>query len=189
MRRLSGAEELQKFALVGGTSLALRFGHRLSVDLDFLTEEDFVNEELYNFLSDEFSFERRRAGATGISGFIDGVELDFAKYRYGLVRPPETVEGIRMLALEDVVQMKLAAITNRGLKKDFYDLALLIEKFGLETITGYYTKKYPEAELFMLLRSMTFFDDAEENEDPVSLDGSEWEEVKTRVRNAVKEWL
>ena len=187
--RLSNAPELGGFALAGGTSLALRLGHRLSIDLDFFAVEPFENEVLSDFLMREFGFDMRRSIATGLTGFIDGVRVDFVKYRYPLIRPFEVIEGIRLMSLPDVIAMKLSAITNRGAKKDFYDLSKLIECFGLEALFEYYQAKFPQTDLLMLMRSLAYFDDAESDEDPVSLKGVTWEEVKAGIVAAVRVML
>ena len=46
LKDLMATPELQQFALVGGTNLSLRLGHRLSVDLDLFTNEPFDTEGL-----------------------------------------------------------------------------------------------------------------------------------------------
>ena len=116
---LCAHHSLASFSLAGGTSLALRFGHRISVDLDFFTSEPFDNEELVAALNQDFAFEDRRRSATGVGAVVEGVKIDLVKYRYPVVHPPQTVDGIRLMSLPDVIAMKLSAITNRGAKKVF----------------------------------------------------------------------
>lgn len=48
--------ELNSFFLVRGTALALPLGHRLSVDLDLFTREDFDARELNSYLADNYPF-------------------------------------------------------------------------------------------------------------------------------------
>ena len=48
--QIGSHEALGQFALGGGTSLALRFGHRLSVDLDYFTTEEFEPQGLFEAL-------------------------------------------------------------------------------------------------------------------------------------------
>jgi hypothetical protein len=187
--RLSGRPELGSFALAGGTSLALRFGHRLSVDLDFFSHEGFDNEELTAFLTREFGFDHRRSLPTGVAGFVEGVRVDFVKYRYALVEPFETMEGVRLMSLADVVAMKLSAVTNRGAKKDFYDLHELIGRLGLPSLVAHYQAKFPGTDPMMLVRSLAYFEDAEAQEEPVSLKGESWERVKAGIGGAVREMM
>jgi hypothetical protein len=37
---------LAEFSLVGGTALSLKYGHRISVDLDLFSENDFNNSDI-----------------------------------------------------------------------------------------------------------------------------------------------
>jgi predicted nucleotidyltransferase component of viral defense system len=180
---------MRSFALAGGTSLALRFGHRRSVDLDFFTSESFENETLVSELSRDFEIDERRRGPTGVAGFISGVRVDLVKYRYKPLVPPDVIEGVRLMSLPDVAAMKLSAITNRGAKKDFHDLHMLIREIGLQALVGHYQAKFSGTDPMMMLRSLTYFADAEETEEPESLIGITWPEVKREIAKAVGEML
>ncbi len=186
---LSAHPELAAFSLAGGTSLALRFGHRLSVDLDFFTSDPFENEPLLAVLKRDFSFNERRRGTTGVTGLIHDVLLDFVKYAYPLLHPPEVIDNVRLLSLQDVSAMKLSAVTNRGAKKDFYDLHLLITELGLPELFRISQAKFPGTNALMMLRSLVYFDDAEDGGDPVSLTGITWPEVKQSISAAVRGML
>jgi hypothetical protein len=41
LRNLQSSELLSSFYLAGGTSLSLQIGHRISIDLDLFTQNDF----------------------------------------------------------------------------------------------------------------------------------------------------
>ncbi len=186
---LSRNPALSAFSLVGGTSLALRFGHRRSVDLDWFTDLPFDSESLAAELRQQHSFEARRIMGHCLAGLLDGVQADFVLYRYPLVEPPEVIDGIRMLSLADVVPMKLGAIANRGAKKDFYDARTLIERLGLPAMLAMYQKKFPNNDPAIVLRSLAYFEDAEATEAPVSLTGITWPEVKQFIAAEVKKLL
>lgn len=47
--------EVSGFTLGGGTSLALRFGHRKSVDLDLFTRSSFDSRQLQQGVTRQFS--------------------------------------------------------------------------------------------------------------------------------------
>ena len=111
---------LAPFALAGGTSLALRFGHRLSVDLDFFTPQSFDSNMLVNALSGTFALKEATFHDGGLSVSLQGVKVDFVTYRYALLSPVEEVDSIRLFSLEDVTAMKLSATTNRGAKKGVF---------------------------------------------------------------------
>jgi len=91
-----------------------------------------------------------------------------------------------MFSLEDIVGMKLSAITNRGARKDFYDLHALIQHLGVDRLIEIYRQKYPSHDAMIVLRSMIYFDDAEDDNDPELLMKQDWGEVKAAVREAVK---
>jgi hypothetical protein len=186
LRALSSRAELQDFALAGGTSLALRFGHRMSVDLDFFTEHSFDKERAIEALASGHKVNVSEINDAGVMVNVDGVKVDLVTYRYPLVAPPETVDGIRLLSLPDVVGMKLSAVTNRGAKKDFFDLHTLIAELGLPALVQMYRQKYPNHDPMIMLRSVGYFADAEDQEDPVSLIGITWSKVKQSIERAVK---
>ena len=178
--------EIESFALTGGTALALRFGHRLSVDLDFFTPEAFETEALLQSLAQRYGFVPTNINRAGLSGVIRDVKVDFVVYRYPLLQPFETVEGVRLFGIRDNIAMKLSALTNRGAKKDFYDVHRLLRELSLSELVTIYQEKYPSHDAAILLRSMLYFDDADEDLDPVTLDGTRWEQVKTEIVKVVR---
>ena len=76
--------ELNDFCLVGGTALALYFGHRLSVDLDLFSTTEFSNEALIAPLEKKFpGFSYRNThNPIGLFGYIDGIKVDFVRHHY-----------------------------------------------------------------------------------------------------------
>lgn len=175
---------LEAFALAGGTSLALRFGHRVSVDLDFFTCGAFDSESLVSKLPLETTEVARSEGSVTLDAA--GTKMDFLRHDYPLLDPEETLEGIRLMSVRDVAAMKLNAIANRGSKKDFFDLHRLLEEFGLDELLQAFESKYLNSDRFVVLRSLAWFDDAENEPDPVSLSGVSWPEVKDGIVAAVR---
>jgi hypothetical protein len=82
--------------------------------------------------------------------------------------------------------MKLEAITGRGRKKDFIDLTFLLERYPLDTMLSWYRDKYPQGSEYLVLRSLVYFDDAEDDPMPVMLKPLDWETAKERIRVAVR---
>jgi len=188
LRKLSSHPALEQFALVGGTSLALRFGHRRSIDFDFFSPSSFDVEWLVHTLQQDFEgFEIKGTNQIGFNAFIEDLKIDFVTYRYPLLEPMETQEGIRMFSLRDVIGMKLGAITNRGAKKDFYDLYTLIQNFGVNDLIDIYQQKFPKHDPMIVLRSMIYFEDAEDDEAPELLAEITWDEIKDFIATSVKE--
>lgn len=183
---LAPAPPLKDFALGGGTSLALRFGHRLSVDLDFFTETAFDPEQLTHQLGiDQATLINRAVNSLTLDA--QGTKLDFLRHAYPLIAPPEIIDGIQLLSLPDVAAMKLNAIANRGAKKDFYDLSALRNHHTLTEMIQWFEEKYHNADRFTVIRSLAWFEDAEAEPDPVSLDQTDWLSVKATVRAMVNE--
>ena len=175
---------LSGFALGGGTSLALRFGHRISVDLDFFTPDPFQPDEIAASLG-ALNPEIMASARNSLTTVAAGVKLDFLRHAYPLLAPVEVIDGIAMLSLKDVAAMKLNAVSNRGSKKDFYDVAELLARFDLATLLSYFSTKYLSSDPFAVIRSLAWFEDAEPEPDPIPLNGATWEIVKREVSEAL----
>jgi len=173
------------FSLAGGTSLALRFGHRLSVDLDFFTGAGFDPASL----AAQFGI-----GPEAIIGQAEGtlqlriedVKIEFLRHAYPKLADDDCIQGIHLWSMADVAAMKLNAIANRGSKKDFYDIATLLEVFPLESMLQFYREKYHPGSILMLIRSLAWFDDAEAEPDPRSLRNDSWEIIKGKIATAIR---
>ena len=173
------------FTLAGGTSLALRFGHRVSVDLDFFTNDPFDPPTLADQIG------ATQASITGMSAGslqlrIGEVKVEFFHHAYPLLANPDLIEGIRFASLADVAAMKLNAIINRGSKKDFHDIALLLDHLPLPTMIAHYQAKYHPASLLMVVRSLAWFDDADAEPDPISLHNDSWPAIKAKISSAIR---
>ena len=176
---------LDPFALAGGTSLALRFGHRISVDLDFFSELNFDPVSLAENLTVGPEFITGQAKGT-LQVLIDQVKVEFLNHAYPQIAPHESIANIRMWSLPDVAAMKLNAIVNRGSKKDFYDIAALLGRYSIETMLGFYKEKYNPASMLMIIRSLSWFEDADQEPDPVSLSGASWAQIKDTISNTIR---
>jgi hypothetical protein len=181
---LAPSPALEDFSLGGGTSLALRFGHRLSVDLDFFTTREFDTGQLTASLGLAGATLVNRA-ANSLTLDVMGIKLDFLRHAYPLLAQPEEIEGVRLLSLPDVAAMKLNAIANRGAKKDFFDLGELQRHHPLPTMLEWFETKYRSSDRFTVIRSLGWFEDAELEPDPVSLNGNDWRIVKSQLRGMV----
>lgn len=92
-----------------------------------------------------------------------------------------------MLDMRDIAPMKLKTITQRGSKKDFFDIFYLLRQMSLQTILNLFKAKFKQYETFHVVKSLTYFEDAEQYPDPILFDKSlSWEEVKTVILNAVE---
>lgn len=95
-----------------------------------------------------------------------------------------------MISPEDISAMKVFAILQRGTKKVFFDISLLLDKFGLEKIIKFYQAKYPSNQMLISIpRALIYFDDAEEGGDPVTIKKLTWEAVKKNITKHVNDYL
>ena len=190
LKQLMQLPSLRAFDLVGGTSLALQYGHRISIDLDF-----FGNVEELNFqeIESEFAIFEKVVRATQsrvMLGYnINNVKVDIVKYQYGLISAVSIKDGIRLATPKDIAPMKIAAITGRGKKKDFYDLFYLLKEYSFKQIFGFYDRKYPDGNRFLAYRSITYFEDADKEVDPFLFENITWEEVKKEIQDRLQEFL
>lgn len=183
---------LRDFSLVGGTALSLLYGHRKSIDIDLFCDQPFETESVANTLTHEFSssFSIRTSTNFGLFGFIEDVKVDFVRHYQPLLNPSRTLEGIKMFSLEDIVAMKVQAILGRGRKKDFWDIAELLDHYSVGDFVDFHKSKYSGQNLMITVpQAMTFFNDADTDEDPIGLKGQTWSSVKTRIAKSVRGYL
>lgn len=185
LKFLMACPACDRFDLGGGTALALHLGHRLSVDLDLFTTEAFDPEELLAALPKGPRLEILGTAGNSLNSRLDEVKVDFLRHAYPRLRSAKVEDGIRLLDIPDIAAMKLSAATNRGARKDFFDLAALLEFHELPQLLDWYSEKFPGFDLFPVIRSLTWFGDAENEPEPLLLSSLRWEEVKERLTRAV----
>ncbi len=185
-------KEIQKISLfkdtrlVGGTALALQLGHRFSIDLDFFGTFNASGKEIFEALQNEDLTISHDYESRNINQFtVNDVKVDTVNYRYNWLEPAIVDEGIIMASKKDIAAMKLAAITGRGTRKDFVDLYFLLQHFSLQQMLDLYMQKYPDGTEFNVLRSLTYFVDAEKIPMPTMFIKTEWNTVKSTIREAV----
>ena len=193
LKQLMEMPELQDFSLVGGTALSLLYGHRLSVDLDLFSNKLFDNEVIVDVLEKKFkqSFVNRSTNPRfGIFCFIDNVKIDIIRHPHTLIRPQLNIDGIRMVSTEDIIAMKVQAILGRGKKKDFWDIAELLQHFSVADFIQFHKEKYATQNLLITVpHAITFFLDADDSEEPISLKNQTWEKVKAFISKKVSDFL
>ncbi len=182
-------QQFNDFFLVGGTALALQFGHRVSVDLDFFSLTSFNQKKLKEVLIDEFDAQIFAIDRNAISGTIDEVKFDFIAHQYPLLKPVLIARSLRLSSLEDIAAMKLNAVRNRGTKKDFVDIYFLLQKFNLDKLLQLVNLKYPNHVDILTLKSLVYFDDAENQPDCNMLVDVSWEEVKQKIEKETIKFL
>ena len=172
--------------LVGGTSLALQYGHRQSIDLDFFgTIEDdapAIRQCLSNFGNVQILKESKNIKIY----FINEVKVDIVNYCYPWIDKAIIEDNIRLASPPDIAAMKVNAIVGRGSKKDFIDLYFLLQHYTLDQILSFYKTKYPDHNEFQALMSLSYFKDANLQGMPKMFKDADWEEIKEFVANEVR---
>ena len=190
LKNLMSLPELAGFYLVGGTALALQFGHRMSVDLDLFTELQFDKVALLEALQKSQDVLVETEEGSMLITSINSVKVDFVKMSYPILFAPVVTEGVRMLEIRDIAPMKLKAVTQRGSKKDFYDIYYLLEHLTIHQMLELFSLKFRQFEIFHVVKSLNYFEDAENYPDPVLFDKNiTWSKVKSRIQSAVKSQL
>lgn len=181
LRKLQEIPSLRKTRLVGGTSLALQIGYPKFVDLDFFGEVDGDNDALTEELKSLGNLMVLKASSHLHIYLLNNIKIDIVDYAYPWLNEAIHIDGIQLADLTDIAAMKLAAITGRGTKKDFIDLYFLSKHFTLSEMQSFYERKYPDGSMFMVLKSLSYFEDAEQDPSPYMLEPIDWEEVKRHI--------
>ena len=178
-------DEFVNLRLVGGTALALQLGHRKSIDLDLFGEINFENIDKHKAFS-HFRKVVQLKKSKNINIFsIDDIKVDFVNYSYPWLQNQLLLDGIRLAGIEDIAAMKLAAITGRGSRKDFIDLYFLFQKFNLNELLDFYKKKYFDGSEYLVLKSLTYFADAENDIEAEMIKDVSWDKIKAKILEAV----
>ncbi len=181
----------QNFYLAGGTALAIQLRHRESIDLDFFCREEFSNSKLKEKLSKmgEYFLTNEEEGT--LHGTLDDVKLSFLEYDYEQLYPLVEFAGINLADLRDIAAMKIDAISSRGSKKDFIDLYFLLEKYSLTELIAFFERKFKGIHYNKLhiLKSITFFTEAENDPALMMLKNVDWETVKRKIEKESKNCL
>lgn len=192
LRRFMSQDWFHSFNLVGGTALSLQLGHRISIDLDFFSFKEFdvdiLKEKINSTFKDvkrEWTYERGMI----LTVRMNDVKVDFVHYPYELIDTLVIEKDIRLLSPKDIAAMKLSAVSNRAEKKDFFDIYKLLQTFTLKEMLALYRVKFKQEYISHILRSLCYFDEANESEDPIMIDNTTWNDVKNRVQSEVKDYF
>lgn len=175
--------------LAGGTALALQAGHRSSVDLDFFTAKaNFHNGTLLeHFKNYDWLTAINEQGT--IYGELSGAKISFISYPFFIPQLPLKHYGtIRLLDPLDIAVMKIVAISQRGRKRDFFDLYWCANNLlPLEQLISRLPDQYPTVahDYYHILKSLTYFTDAENDPAPKLCFNANWRQVKKFFINQI----
>lgn len=183
---------LKGFCLVGGTALALQIGHRTSIDIDLFSDFSFDTGYVLENLSADFGFNMFFSAANTLKGSINGVQVDILAHRYPYVSPPVFLDNITMLSTEDIIAMKLNAISISGQRvKDFIDIYYLLKLYSVSNMLRFYKMKYASFNEVNVLKSLVWFEDIDLSDWPVLLKNPElkWAEIMNKIRGETQKYL
>jgi len=181
LKRLQASPLFSNMRLVGGTSLALQIGHRKSIDIDLFGQLNVDYEILIEELR-SIGEVRPLNNSRNIHCFlINHIKVDIVNYNYPWIENPLVIDDLILAQFEDIVAMKLNAILGRGSKKDFIDLFFLLKEFTLKESINFYNQKYNDGSEFLVLKSLVYFDDANQEEMPFMFDPISWVEIKDNI--------
>jgi len=168
-----------RFYLAGGTALALQYGHRTSIDLDMFSQKPFDGGTIADTLV-EIGGQIIMEETGAVHAVVNGVKVSFLYYPYPLLKPLKEFHGIPMASTEDIAAMKAVAISQRGDKKDFFDMYEILKTITPADLKKLLLSKFSQARIncYHILKSFFYFDDADRQPDPLSLNGTTWEQVK-----------
>ena len=182
--RLNELPALKGFYLAGGSALGWYFGHRRSADLDlFSIAADASLGRVVDALT-QHGAQVQAETDVAVKLETGGVPIDVIRYPYPPLKPfSKGPSGFRVASLVDLGVMKLSAIARRGLRRDFWDLHVLLTEGRLElpALVKAYARRYRKSasDSYHVARALTFFDDAERDDPRVAgLSEKRWDEMK-----------
>ncbi|MFY9461705.1 MAG: nucleotidyl transferase AbiEii/AbiGii toxin family protein [Candidatus Sungiibacteriota bacterium] len=186
LEKLSASDYIKKFYLAGGTAVALFFHHRRSDDLDFFSAESFQETTLIKHLKKLGKFQNLKSEEDTLAGRLDGIKISFFTLPYALLEKPLQYKNLSVATPVDLALMKILAISDRGTKRDFIDLYLLCEHIkSLDELLILFQKKFGKYDFNIqhIIKSLSYFDDADKGEMPELYIDVKWGEVKRFFQN------
>ena len=179
-----------KWYLAGGTALALQVGNRKSFDLDFFTvKKNFNTKNLINHFSDNKDWIAEVEDKNTIYGKLLKAKISFIAYPFFIPKQKMSLYGeIPVMNPIDIAVMKITAVSQRGRKRDFFDLYWCARNIEpLEQIIRRLPAQYPSVahDYHHILKSLVYFEDAETDPEPEIYFPASWTTVKRFFRKEI----
>lgn len=184
--------EMLDATLAGGTALALQLGHRISYDLDFFTQQDFrVDAAISAIRKTGLPFRVTSEGDGTLNAEVDGIKVSLLRFDHPFLETPLKLDGIPVASILDIAAMKVIAISQRGLKRDFIDLYFILQEKPFHRIAEHMVERFGPERVppVHIGKSLVHFADAEGNPEPAYIKGKavKWDLVKKFFRQHVKQ--
>jgi len=121
-----------------------------------------------------------------LHGEVQSLRVSFLEFRYPLLQPFVFCDktACNLVSMDDLACMKIAAIAQRGSKKDFVDLFVLGTKYRpLADFLPLYQIKFSVQDLIPVFYGLAYFDDAEAEPMPQMPWDVDWSQVKKLYLN------
>lgn len=191
-------KEMENFYLAGGTNLALKYEHRVSTDIDLFClpnldlnlEQDVLPQIEKTFLN----LKKDSIGKQVLRLNIDSIKVDFLNFHEirKMIKAPYRQNNWLLADSLDVASMKISAIINRGTRKDFIDLAFLLQKYSLKEIIDAYKFKYDINSDQQVIKYLVDFHEADsEGERSIQMIQfkAHWNDVKALIISNLENYL
>ena len=200
LQKLMANSAFNDFVLVGGTALSLQLGHRISVDIDLFTANDYGSmnlKEIKDALSNTFSYfdglEKLTERNLGYAVYVGNSQAEKIKldlfYTEKFIAPIIQQDGLRLASLQDLAAMKIEAITNNKRKKDFWDIHELLEYFTLEEMLQYgLQRNYQTLNIDTAINSLYHSIEISQDSVITCLKGKYWELITDDLKTAAKQY-
>lgn len=180
---LKGILQKHNVVLAGGTGLALHLGHRVSHDLDFFTARHLSVDSLISDIKKTgLSFQLISESEGTFIVEIEGVKVAFLGYEYAFLEPTVEYQGINIAGILDIASMKVIAVSQRGTKRDFVDLFVILQSYPFHKIAEHMVRRFGKERInpVHVGKSLTYFSDADSNPEPLYPKGKslKWDTVK-----------
>lgn len=173
---------LNDFYLAGGTAVALHLGHRISYDLDFFSNKSFDGLLLKRIISNLGDYKDSFSNNQNMIGKFNGSLLSFIYYKPEMLGSFQQVDGVNVASIDDLIAMKVEAISQRGRKRDFVDLYFMMKNRNISIfdVMLQYCEKYKDFNLNLVhtLKSFNYFEDAETDQLPEMKVPAKWQDVR-----------
>ncbi len=183
LKKLNKTVCAHEAVLAGGTGLALHIGHRMSVDLDFFTQKAFSTEKVFQ--------EMKRLGLTpkvleesegSLTVTVDGIKVSMFVYPYPFAEAMKEAEGVPVAGVIDIAAMKIIAISQRGAKRDSFDLYFVLQDIPFRKVAENMIRRFGADRInpIHIGKSLVYFSDADADPEPRLLgkDKPFWDKVK-----------
>lgn len=118
----------KKFGLVGGTAVALHFGHRESIDFDLFSFNEFSNYSIKTKITKHLAIDTILVNKKGEYTFlIDGVKFTFFQFPYKIDFSESFGDIVKLPDILTLAAMKAFALGRRAKWKDYVDLYFILK--------------------------------------------------------------